>query len=109
MALEGYARQSFMESLQEGDRAELLGAGHIRQWPRGEALFYAGDRADSAIIVTAGLVKIHRTTAAGAEVVLGLSAQETCLARSPRSVGSFAQPARRRSSLCRVRSSRCRI
>jgi CRP-like cAMP-binding protein len=51
----------------------LLQLGYTRQWQRGEALFYAEDRADSAMIITAGLLKIHRTTAAGAEVVLGLS------------------------------------
>lgn len=68
-----YARQSFMESLEQSDRAALLGLGHERGWERGEALFHAGDRADSAIVLTAGLLKIHKMTAAGSEVVLGLS------------------------------------
>lgn len=62
-----------MESLEEGDRAALLALGHQHEWQRAEALFYAGDRADSAIVLTAGLIKIHKTTGAGAEVVLGLS------------------------------------
>jgi CRP-like cAMP-binding protein len=61
-----------MESLVESDRAALLELGHPRQWQRGEALFHAGDRADTAIVITAGLLKIHKTTAEGAEVVLGL-------------------------------------
>lgn len=68
-----YGRQSFMESLDQSDRAALLALGRDREWERGEALFHAGDRADSAIILTAGLLKIHKTTAGGAEVVLGLS------------------------------------
>jgi CRP-like cAMP-binding protein len=62
-----------MESLEEADRAALLELGHGRQWQRGEALFYTGDRADSAIVLTAGLLNIHKTTSDGAEVVLGLS------------------------------------
>jgi CRP-like cAMP-binding protein len=69
----GYARQSFMESLEESDRTALLELGHRREWQRGEALFHTGDRADSAIVLTAGLLKIHKTTADGAEVVLALS------------------------------------
>jgi CRP-like cAMP-binding protein len=36
-------------------------------------LFYAGDRADSVIVLIAGLLKIHKTTAGGNEVLLGLS------------------------------------
>lgn len=67
-----YARQSFMESLEEHDRAALLELGHRRTWQRGEVLFYAGDRADSAIVLTEGLLKIHKATGDGAEVVLAL-------------------------------------
>jgi len=68
-----YARQSFLESLEQSEREALLALGHRRAWQKGEAVFHAGDRADSAIVVAAGLLKIHRLTAAGAEVVLGLS------------------------------------
>lgn len=73
MAARSYARQSFMESLEQRDRDALLALGRRRRWQRDEALFYAEDRVDSAIIITAGLLKIHRITASGAEVVLGLS------------------------------------
>ena len=62
-----------MESLTEHDRSSLLALGHRRQWQRGEALFHADDRADSAIVLVAGLLKIHKMTAEGTEVVLGLS------------------------------------
>jgi CRP-like cAMP-binding protein len=72
MAVTTYARQSFMDSLEERDRADLFELGHRREWQRGEVLFYAGDRADSAIVLTAGLLKIHKTTAEGGEVLLGL-------------------------------------
>jgi CRP-like cAMP-binding protein len=68
-----YSRESFMESLQESDRDALFELGHRREWRRGEVLFHAGDRVDSAIVLTAGLLKIHKTTAEGNQVVLGLS------------------------------------
>lgn len=68
----GYARQSFMESLEERDRSALLEVGHAREWQRGEVLFHAGDPADSAIVLTTGLLKVHKTTAEGDEVVLAL-------------------------------------
>jgi CRP/FNR family transcriptional regulator, cyclic AMP receptor protein len=69
----GYARQSFLESLDRSDRVALLELGHPHEWPRGTTLVHAGSRADSAIVLTAGLLKIHKTTADGSEVVLGLS------------------------------------
>jgi CRP-like cAMP-binding protein len=62
-----------MDSLEEGDRAALMKLGHQQEWPRGTTLFQAGSRADSAILLTAGLIKIHKSTAGGSEVVLGLS------------------------------------
>lgn len=68
-----YAPQSFMESLEESDRAALLELGNHREWQRGEPLFHAGDRADSAIVLVGGRLKIHKTTADGSEVVLALS------------------------------------
>lgn len=90
-----------MESLDERDGVALLQLGHTRQWQLGEALFYAEDRADSAIILTAGLVKIHRITAAGAEVVLGLSGpgdllgEISAVSDAPRSASATAlEPAR---------------
>jgi CRP/FNR family transcriptional regulator, cyclic AMP receptor protein len=62
-----------MESLDERAREALLETGHGRELQRGEVLFHAGDRADSAIVITAGLAKIHRTAADGSDVLLGLS------------------------------------
>ncbi len=67
-----YARQSFMDSLEERERVALFELGHGREWQRGEVLFYAGDRADSAIVLTAGHLKVHKTTTEGEEVLLGL-------------------------------------
>lgn len=67
-----YARQSFMESLEDSDRVALFELGHRRKWQRGEVLVYAGDRVDSAIVLTAGHLKIHKTTTDGDEVLLGI-------------------------------------
>lgn len=62
-----------MESLLESDRSALQEVGHAREWQRGEILVHAGDRADSAIVLEVGLVKIHKIAAGGADVVLALS------------------------------------
>ncbi|MGH2916787.1 MAG: Crp/Fnr family transcriptional regulator [Solirubrobacteraceae bacterium] len=72
MAQPQSARRSFLDALPESDRAALLEAGRLREWRHGEPLVRAGDRADSAILLLGGLVKIHRIGAEGAEVILGL-------------------------------------
>ncbi|HLJ02455.1 MAG TPA: cyclic nucleotide-binding domain-containing protein, partial [Solirubrobacteraceae bacterium] len=72
MARAGYAKQSFLESLSEPERGALLEIGHRRRWQRGDVLVHAGDRADSAIVVLSGLVKIHKLAAEGADVLLAL-------------------------------------
>jgi CRP-like cAMP-binding protein len=69
---ERYARQSFLDSLAEPDRLAMLELGHRREWQRGEVLLHAGDRADSAIVLLAGLVKIHKLASEGADVLLAL-------------------------------------
>jgi CRP-like cAMP-binding protein len=63
-------RSSFLESLTQGDQEALLAAGHQRRWSRGDVLVRAGDPALSAIVLRAGLVKIHKASARGEEVVL---------------------------------------
>ncbi|HWC84942.1 MAG TPA: Crp/Fnr family transcriptional regulator [Solirubrobacteraceae bacterium] len=50
----------------------MLAKGRVRRWEAGEMLVRRGDRADSALVLLAGLVKIH-TSVQGAEVLLGLS------------------------------------
>lgn len=62
-----------MESLLDSDRSALQELGHHREWRHGEILVHAGDRVDSAIVIEAGLVKIHKIAAGGADVVLALS------------------------------------
>jgi CRP/FNR family transcriptional regulator, cyclic AMP receptor protein len=64
---------TFLETLPEPDREELLVLGRARSWERGEFLVRNGDRADSAIVVRSGLVKIHKSGPEGQEVVLGIS------------------------------------
>jgi CRP/FNR family transcriptional regulator, cyclic AMP receptor protein len=67
-----YARNSFLESLPGTDRAALLEIGRRREWQKGEALVHARDRANSAIVLVGGLVKIHKIAAEGADVLLAL-------------------------------------
>ena len=62
-----------MESLPSAEQTALLELGHRRDWQQGEVLIRAGEPGDSAIVVLAGLVKIHKLAADGVEVVLGLN------------------------------------
>jgi CRP/FNR family transcriptional regulator, cyclic AMP receptor protein len=66
-------RSTFLQSLPGAERAALLSSGRARRWQAGEPITRRGDRADSAIVLLDGLVKIHTTTANGAEVVLAFS------------------------------------
>jgi CRP/FNR family transcriptional regulator, cyclic AMP receptor protein len=63
---------TFLQSLLEAERNALLETGRTRSWEPTEMLVRRGDRADSAIVLLTGLVKIH-TSVEGAEVLLGLS------------------------------------
>lgn len=72
MAARSYASGSFMGSLPESDSRALLDLGHEKAWERGESVIRTGARADSAIVLLDGLVKIHRT-ADGHEVVFGIA------------------------------------
>jgi CRP/FNR family cyclic AMP-dependent transcriptional regulator len=68
-----FASGSFLDSLPGPDARVLLELGHEREWQRGEALIRSGERADSAIVMLDGLVKIHKTAADGQEVVFGIA------------------------------------
>ncbi len=63
---------TFLDSLPAADRTALLALGHRSEWERGDRLFHAGDRADSAMIILEGLVKVHKLAPDGADVVLAL-------------------------------------
>ena len=66
-------RPTFLQSLAHAERVALLDSGRMKRWDSGELLVRRGDHADSAIVLIAGLVKIHTTTAEGGEVVLAFS------------------------------------
>lgn len=68
----GFPARSFLELLLDQERKALLGAGRPRQWQSGEMLVRTGDRADSAAVLLSGSVKVHKTAAEGAEVLLAL-------------------------------------
>jgi len=63
---------TFVQSLLEDERAALLATGRACRWETAETLVRRGDKADSAIVILVGLVKIH-TSVEGVEVLLGLS------------------------------------
>ena len=73
MPEEPYARKSFMQSLSDGDREELLELGHRREWAQGDVLVRTGEPADSGIILLSGLAKIHKTADHGEEVVFAIA------------------------------------
>ncbi|MEA2212760.1 MAG: family transcriptional regulator, cyclic receptor protein [Solirubrobacteraceae bacterium] len=73
MAIVASSQPSFLQSLRAGDRDDLLALGRAGRWERGEFLVRAGDPADSAIVLQSGLVKIHKASGEGEEVVLGIS------------------------------------
>ena len=73
MAADAYSPRSFMATLPGPDHDALLAIGHRRTYTRGDPLIRAGEKADSAIVVLTGQVKIHKHASDGAEVVLGLS------------------------------------
>lgn len=64
---------AFLGLLDDAERAALLSVGRRGSWQRGDPLMRAGDRADHAIVLTAGFVKIHLSAADGAEVVVDLA------------------------------------
>jgi CRP/FNR family transcriptional regulator, cyclic AMP receptor protein len=70
--LPSYGHQSFLKSLEEGNRSALLELGHACEWRRGESLFYAGARADNTIVLSARSAQDPKAAAEGAEVVLAL-------------------------------------
>lgn len=72
MASPAASTRTFLESLLESERDALLATGRARNWEPAEMLVRRGDEADSAIVLLAGLVKIH-TSVEDAEVLLGLS------------------------------------
>lgn len=63
---------TFLGSLSEDVRSALLAAGHVRRWSAGEVLFREGDAAGSALVIVAGLVKIHKRGRGGEELILSL-------------------------------------
>jgi CRP/FNR family transcriptional regulator, cyclic AMP receptor protein len=63
---------TFLESLTAVERDALISAGRVRRWPLGEVLFREGDTAGSAIVIVSGLLKIHKRSSSGDELILSL-------------------------------------
>jgi CRP/FNR family transcriptional regulator, cyclic AMP receptor protein len=66
-------RKTFLQSLSDSDRETLLMLGHRREWGPGGVLVRTGEPADSAIILLAGLVKIHKMASGGEEVLFAIA------------------------------------
>jgi CRP/FNR family cyclic AMP-dependent transcriptional regulator len=81
-----------MQSLLEPERTALLATGRARRWEPAEMLVRRGDHADSAIVLLAGLVKIH-TSVEGAEVLLGLSGPGDLLGETTATAGDALRSA----------------
>jgi CRP-like cAMP-binding protein len=64
--------QTFLDALTAVERDALLAAGHVRRWSVGEVLFREADPAGGAIVIVSGLVKIHKRTRDGDELILSL-------------------------------------
>ena len=52
--------ETFLHSLPGADRDALLRSGHRRTWRRGELILRVGERADHAIVLSEGFVKVLR-------------------------------------------------
>lgn len=66
------AHATFLDSLPGAERDAVLEAGHTQRWSPGEVMFREGDPGANAVIVLSGLLKIHKQTADGREVILAL-------------------------------------
>lgn len=60
----------FLQSLAVNERDALLGTGRAQGWAAGEIIVRRGDRADSAIVLLTGRVKINTIVGDGVEVIL---------------------------------------
>lgn len=87
MASDLAPKPTFLQSLLEPERAALLATGRTQRWQPAETLVRRGDRAESAIVLLAGLVKIH-TNVIGAEVLLGLSGPGDLLGEATAAAGN---------------------
>lgn len=62
-----------MQSLSSAEQEALRAAGRARRWKPGETLLRDGEPATSALLLLEGLVKIHKRSSDGTEVILTLS------------------------------------
>lgn len=63
---------AFLEQLEPADREEFIALASTRRFPRGVAIFHAGDDRGSVMVIQAGHVKVASIGRDGREVVLGV-------------------------------------
>jgi CRP-like cAMP-binding protein len=64
---------SFLERLSDPERTALLSAGRVHHWSAQEVLFREGDPVTGALLITTGVLKIHKHSPSGDELILALS------------------------------------
>ena len=72
IAAEGLTGDSFLASLNEGERRSLLEIGLRRSFPRGAVLMYQDETDDRVMILLAGRVKVARLDHEGHELMLSI-------------------------------------
>jgi CRP/FNR family cyclic AMP-dependent transcriptional regulator len=72
MSTESVTRLTFLELLDDSDRAALHTIGRTISAPRGSVLMYQGEPGDRVMILLAGHAKVTRVTESGNETLLGI-------------------------------------
>lgn len=65
-----FRQAAIFRCLSADDRGRLALCARLREFQKGEALFYEGDAADHLLTVVEGRVKVFKTTARGTDVIL---------------------------------------
>ncbi|HUF78474.1 MAG TPA: Crp/Fnr family transcriptional regulator, partial [Thermoanaerobaculia bacterium] len=76
VGLEDLRRVPLFRRLGEEDLGRLAKVALLRSWAKGETLFDEGDPADSFLVITAGRVKVFKTTPDGRQLILEIFGPE---------------------------------
>ncbi len=64
------APSNVLEQVDKCDLQDLLAAGKVRQYSRGEYIFSAGDSSDNVYFLQSGQIKVFQITAEGRQIIL---------------------------------------
>jgi len=71
--LQAVSRPSLFSGISPGDYSRIAAAGRIKEFERGEMLYWDDDPIKQVFLLVSGLVKTTQVGMSGAEVILGLS------------------------------------